>query len=32
MKTFAIILGLAAAVATGNTLPPAPEAPAAVQR
>lgn len=29
MKTIAIILGLTATVAVGNTLPPTPEAPVA---
>lgn len=32
MKAIALILGLAAFTATANTLPPCPEAPAAVQR
>ncbi len=31
MKTIAIVLGLAAGVATANTLPPTPEAPATVE-
>ncbi len=31
IKTITIILGLAAGVATANTLPPTPEAPAAVK-
>ncbi len=31
IKTITIILGLAAGIATANTLPPTPEAPAAVE-
>ena len=32
IKTIAILLGLTAVTATANTLPPTPEAPAAVLR
>lgn len=31
MKMIALILGLTATVAVGNTLPPTPEAPVAVE-
>ncbi len=31
IKTIAIVLGLTAGIATANTLPPTPEAPAAVE-
>ncbi len=31
IKTITIVLGLAAGIATANTLPPTPEAPVAVE-
>lgn len=32
MKTIAIVLGMTATIALGNTLPPTPEAPVAAEQ